>query len=153
MAFAISTGAFRKGGEIPGRYTCTGTNLSPPLSWSGAPGGTRSLALIADDPDAPGGTWTHWVIWNIPAQSSGLPEGVPTDRELSNGARQGTNDFRRIGYGGPCPPPGRPHRYFFRVYSLDAVLEVKAGSNRSALEGGLKGHVLSQAEWMGTYRR
>ncbi|MGA3263326.1 MAG: YbhB/YbcL family Raf kinase inhibitor-like protein [Terracidiphilus sp.] len=153
MAFALQSTAFANGGEIPRKYTCDGADLSPALSWENVPAGTQSLALIADDPDAPVGTWTHWIIWNIPAQAAALVEGVPKVEVLDDGARQGTNDFRRIGYGGPCPPPGKPHRYFFKLYALDAKLDVKAGAGRKELELAMKGHMLAQAQWMGTYRR
>ena len=113
MSFALKTTAFPNGGEIPRKYTCSGKNVSPPLGWSETPLHARSLAHIADDPDAPTGTWTHWVIWNIPAHTTSLPEAVPTNQEsLATGSHQGRNDFGRIGYGGPRPPPGRPHRYF-----------------------------------------
>ncbi len=153
MSFALKTTAFANGGGIPKKHTCDGADISPALSWNDAPAGTRSFALIADDPDAPVGTWTHWIIWNIPAQTTALPEGVPKVEERGDGARQGRNDFKRIGYGGPCPPPGKPHRYFFKLYSLDAKLDVKAGASRSELERAMKGHVLSQTELMGTYGR
>jgi hypothetical protein len=153
MSFALKSTAFANGGEIPGRYTCDGADLSPALSWDDVPAGAQSLALIADDPDAPVGTWTHWIVWNIPAKATVLPEGVPKVEALDNGARQGRNDFKRIGYGGPCPPPGKPHRYFFKLYALDARLDLKAGAARSELELAMKPHVLSQAVWMGTYRR
>jgi Raf kinase inhibitor-like YbhB/YbcL family protein len=153
MSFALKSTAFANGSEIPVRYTCSGANLSPALSWDGVPAGTHSLALIADDPDAPMGTWTHWLIWNIPAQTAALPEGVPLAEVLGNGARQGKNSSRRIGYEGPCPPPGKPHRYFFKLYALDAVLDVKAGADRSELEPDLNRHVLSETEWMGTFKR
>ena len=153
MAFILQSTAFSNGGEIPGRYACDGANLSPALNWDGVPAGTQSLALIADDPDAPAGTWTHWILWNIPAHATALHEGLPQAELLDNGARQGRNDFRRIGYGGPCPPPGKPHRYFFKLYALDLRLDVKAGAGRSELEAAMKQHILSQAEWMGIYRR
>jgi Raf kinase inhibitor-like YbhB/YbcL family protein len=153
MAFTLQSTAFSSGGKISSRYTCDGANLSPALNWDGVPAGTQSLALIADDPDAPAGAWTHWILWNIPAQATALPEGLPQAEVLDNGARQGRNDSRRIGYGGPCPPPGKPHRYFFKLYALDARLDVKAGAGRSELEAAMKQHVLSWAEWMGTYRR
>ena len=153
MSFALKTTAFADGSAIPRKYTCDGADLSPALNWNGAPAGAQSLALIADDPDAPAGTWTHWIIWNIPASATALPEGVPAAEALDNGARQGRNDFRRIGYGGPCPPPGKPHRYFFKLYALDARLDLKAGSSRNQLEPAMKGHVLSEAEMMGTYGR
>ena len=154
MSFALKTTAFANGGGIPKKHTCDGADVSPALSWNHAPAGTRSFALIADDPDAPVGTWTHWIIWNIPAQTTALPEGVPMVEESTDGARQGRNDFKRIGYGGPCPPPGKPHRYFFKLYALDTNnLDVKAGASRSQLESAMKGHLLSQTELMGTYGR
>lgn len=153
MPFALHTTAFAEGGAIPKKYSCDGADVSPALQWNDAPAGTQSLALIADDPDAPVGTWTHWLIWNIPAKATALPEDVPKVSESGDGTRQGNNDFKRIGYGGPCPPPGKPHRYFFRLYALDAKLDLKAGAGRSELEGAIKAHTLAHAEWMGTYRR
>ena len=153
MSFTLKATAFPNGGGIPKKYTCDGADLSPALSWDDAPAGTQSLALIVDDPDAPMGTWTHWLIWNIPAKATLLPEDTPKMNLLDNGARQGGNDFKRIGYGGPCPPPGKPHRYFFKLYALDARLEVKAGAVRSELEPALQPHILAQAQWMGTYGR
>ena len=153
MSFTLKATAFPNGGVIPKKYTCDGADLSPALSWDDAPAGTQSLALIVDDPDAPMGTWTHWLIWNIPAKATLLPEDTPKMNLLDNGARQGGNDFKRIGYGGPCPPPGKPHRYFFKLYALDARLEAKAGAVRSELEPALQPHILAQAQWMGTYGR
>ena len=153
MSFALTTTAFSVGGEIPKKFTCDGPDLSPALAWSGVPVGTQSLAMIADDPDAPVGTWTHWVIWNIPAKLTGLAENMLKTETLADGIRQGRNDFPRIGYGGPCPPPGKPHRYFFRLYALDRVLDLKAGSSRAELERAMSGHVLGQAEVMGKYGR
>jgi Raf kinase inhibitor-like YbhB/YbcL family protein len=153
MAFALKTTAFPEGGNIPKQYTCDGPDVSPTLNWHDAPAGVQSFALIADDPDAPVGTWTHWVIWNIPASAAALPEGVPKNETLPDGARQGRNDFKKIGYGGPCPPPGKPHRYFFRLYALDSKPDVKAGAGRNELERAMKGHILSQAELMGKYGR
>lgn len=153
MSMAVATTAFSPGGAIPRSYTCDGTDASPDLSWSGAPGGVQSFALIADDPDAPAGAWTHWLIWNIPAQDKALPKGVPTEESLDNGARQGRNDFRRIGYGGPCPPAGRAHRYFFKLYALNAKLSLGPGANRRELEEAMKGHVLAHGELMGKYGR
>jgi Raf kinase inhibitor-like YbhB/YbcL family protein len=153
MSFTLKSTAFPNGGVIPKKYTCDGADLSPALSWDDAPAGTQSLALIVDDPDAPMGTWTHWLIWNIPAKATLLPEDTPKMNLLDNGARQGGNNFKRIGYGGPCPPPGKPHRYFFKLYALDARLEVKAGAVRSELEPALQPHILAQAQWMGTYGR
>jgi Raf kinase inhibitor-like YbhB/YbcL family protein len=153
MSFALTTTAFAPGGSIPARFTCDGADLSPDLAWSGAPAATRSLALIADDPDAPAGTWTHWLLWNIPTASSSLPAGVPKQASLSNGTAQGRSSFRRIGYGGPCPPPGKPHRYFFKLYALDTALNLQPGASRDELERALEGHVLAHAELMGLYGR
>ena len=153
MSFAIRTTAFSDGGVIPRMYSCDGANLSPALSWKDAPNGTQSLALIVDDPDAPGGTWTHWIVWNIPAKVTALRQGVPATAVLDNGARQGKNDFGRIGYGGPCPPPGKPHRYYFKLFALDAHLDLKAGADRSDLEQAGKRHILAQTKLMGTYKR
>jgi len=153
MSFSIQSSAFSEGGAIPKQYTCDGADASPALSWTEAPSGTQSFALIADDPDAPVGTWTHWVIWDIPAQASGLPEGVPKKDTLADGSRQGKNDFKRIGYGGPCPPPGKPHRYFFKLYALGTKLQLNAGSSKSELERAMSGHVLAEAKLMGKFGR
>ena len=153
MSLAITTTAFSPDRAIPKNYTCDGADTSPDLSWSGAPAVVQSFALIVDDPDAPVGTWTHWLIWNIPAQSSALRKNVSKDETLGDGSRQGRNDFRRIGYGGPCPPPGKPHRYFFKLYALDAKLDLKAGATKNELERAIKGHVLAQGELMGKYGR
>jgi Raf kinase inhibitor-like YbhB/YbcL family protein len=153
MSLELKTTAFTNGSEIPRKYTCSGTDLSPALTWSGVSPAARSLALIADDPDAPRGTWTHWLIWNIPAHLTSLPEGVPPREVLDNGASQGRNDFNRIGYGGPCPPPGKAHRYFFKLYALNTVLDLRAGAGRKELERAMKGHIVSEADWMGTYKR
>jgi Raf kinase inhibitor-like YbhB/YbcL family protein len=153
MSFALKTTAFVDGNGIPKKYTCDDVDVSPALNWNDAPTGTQSFALIADDPDAPVGTWTHWIIWNIPAKTMALAEGVAKMGESGDGARQGRNDFKRIGYGGPCPPPGKPHRYFFKLYALDTKLDVKAGASRNELERAMKGHVLSQTKLMGTYGR
>jgi hypothetical protein len=153
MAFAISSTAFPNGGDIPRRFTCDGADVSPELSWTEPPLGTQSFALIADDPDAPGGTWTHWVLYDLPATRSGLAEGVNKIDELPGGERQGRNDFRKIGYNGPCPPPGKPHRYFFKLFALKAKLDLKPGASRQEVEQALQSLVLGQAEWMGKYRR
>jgi Raf kinase inhibitor-like YbhB/YbcL family protein len=141
----IRSDAFDEGGAIPRRYTCDAENVSPPLSFSAAPEGTLSLALIVDDPDAPVGTFTHWLAWGIAPDAAGLGEGQPAPRE-------GTNGFGTAGYAGPCPPRGR-HRYFFRLNALDAELDLEPGADRDALEGALDGHVLETAELMGTYER
>lgn len=153
MSFTIRTTAFSDGGQIPRMHSCDGANLSPALSWKDAPAGTKSLALIVDDPDAPGGTWTHWIIWNIPGQATALPQGVPATAVLDNGARQGKNDFGSIGYGGPCPPPGKAHRYYFKLFALDTRLDLKAGASRSELDRAGRSHVLAQTKLMGTYKR
>ena len=129
-----------------------GQNISPPLHWEGIPTGTQSLALICDDPDAPGGTWVHWVMWNIPAQSGGLAEEVPTDPNLADGSRQGITDFGRPGYGGPMPPSGT-HRYFFKVYALDTRLDLPARATKADLVKAMQGHILAQGELMGKYQR
>ena len=153
MAFTLKSPSFQEGGEIPVTFTCDGKDVSPELSWAGAPKGTKSFALICDDPDAPVGTWVHWVIFNIPVTANGLPKGVPTTRELADGARQGINDFHRIGYGGPCPPKGPAHRYFFKLYALDTVLDISPGVTKEGLLKAMKGHVLGETKLMGTYRR
>ena len=116
MTFTLTSTVFQEGAIIPDKHTCSGQDVSPPLQWSAPPKGTRSFALIMDDPDAPIGTWVHWVIFNIPSQSSSLPEGVPPKKTFPTGEHQGINDFKRIGYGGPCPPPGKPHRYYLKLY-------------------------------------
>jgi len=152
MSFVVKSGSFTEGGTIPQRYTCDGADVSPGLTWAGAPEGTQSLALIADDPDAPVGTWTHWIIWNIPPGNA-LPEAMPKTDTLIDGSRQGRNDFKRIGYGGPCPPAGKAHRYFFRLYALSAKLDLKPGASRGDLEGAIQGRVLAKAELMGKYER
>ncbi|MCI0656047.1 MAG: YbhB/YbcL family Raf kinase inhibitor-like protein, partial [Acidobacteria bacterium] len=125
----IESAAFAPEVTIPSRHTCDGEDLSPPLTWADPPEGTKSFALISDDPDAPGGTWVHWVVWNIPASSRGLAQGVPTSAQWADGTRQGITDFRRVGYGGPCPPSGT-HRYFFHLYALDAMLDLASGASR-----------------------
>jgi Raf kinase inhibitor-like YbhB/YbcL family protein len=154
MAFTLTSTAFGDGAAIPAQYTCDGVDVSPPLAWSGPPPGTRSFALIADDPDAPAGTWVHWVLYNLPADVSELPENVAKVESLDlGGARQGRNDFRHPGYGGPCPPPGPAHRYFFKLYALDTRLELKAGAQKKDVEAAMEGHVLGSAQLMGTYGR
>ncbi len=152
MSLTITSAAFSPNGEIPSKYTCDGADISPPLAWSGAPSGTKSLALISDDPDAPGNTWVHWVAWNIPPDTTALPEGVqPVDR-LPNGMRQGETSFRRIGYGGPCPPSGT-HHYFFKLYALDTILDLPARALTPQLEKAMKGHVVAEALLIGLYSR
>ncbi len=152
MALTLKSAAFAPGAAIPAKYTCDGADLSPPLSWSGAPADAKSFALISDDPDAPAGTWVHWVLWNIPAAATSLAEGIEKAPQLSDGTRQGVSDFRRPGYGGPCPPSGT-HRYFFRLFALDAMLELPANATRPQLEAAMRGHILAAAELMGTFSR
>jgi Raf kinase inhibitor-like YbhB/YbcL family protein len=144
---------FAHGERIPQRHTCDGEDASPRLEWSGVPVETRSFALICDDPDAPRGTWLHWTLYNLPAEAVELDAGVPLLPELPSGARQGMTDFGRVGYGGPCPPPGKPHRYFFRLYALGAVLNLAPGVKRAELEAAMRDHVLATGTLMGTYER
>lgn len=156
MTFSLSSSVFVHEGEIPSKYSCDGDDLSPPLSWSGVTDGARSLALILDDPDAPDPaapkmTWVHWVLYNLPVDSAGLPEAVAAS-ELPSGALEGKNDWKRTGYGGPCPPIGR-HRYFFKLYALDIVLPDLRRPTKADLEQAMQGHVLADAVLMGTYSR
>ena len=137
---------------IPKKYTCDGQNVSPPLSWSPIPSGTKSIAILCEDPDAPAGIWVHWVMYNIPPDATGLSESVPSDKVLKDGAKQGINDFRKIGYGGPCPPGGT-HRYFFKIYALDISLAAEPGITRNDLLKAMEGHVLGQGQLMGRYKR
>ena len=152
MALEIKSSAFSAGEAIPRKYTCDGDEVSPPLSWSNMPPKTRSFALIVDDPDSPVGTWVHWVIYNIPAQVSLLPEGVASGPSLPVGGQQGNNGMGQLGYQGPCPPGGT-HRYFFKLYALDKVLNVPQGVDKEHLLRAMKGHILAQAELMGLYTR
>ena len=152
MPFELTSTAFTPGEPIPRKYTCDGEDISPPLRWSDPPQNTRSFALIADDPDAPMGTWVHWVLYNLPAETRTLPEAVPPDADLPDGSRHGKNGWPRLGYGGPCPPSGT-HRYFFKLYALDTVLELAAGASKKQLLRAMEGHILGQAELMGLYTR
>jgi Raf kinase inhibitor-like YbhB/YbcL family protein len=149
----VTSTAFSEGQPIPEKYTCDGRNVSPPLQWSGAPEITKSLVLIADDPDAPVGTWVHWVLYDIPATLSVFPEELPKSQYTPQGARQGLNDFKHLGYGGPCPPPGKPHRYFFKLYALDSMLNLPPGSRKQDVERAMEKHVLAEGRLMGTYKR
>ncbi len=153
MSFVLESKAFPKGGEIPGKYTCSGEDVSPALFWNGAPEETKSFALIVEDPDAPSGTFTHWIVYDLPSASRQLPESVSKTDDLSGGGRQGRNDFRRSGYGGPCPPPGKPHRYFFKLYALNTTLNLQVGASKRDLESAMRGHVIAQAELMGKFGR
>ena len=152
MAVQITSSAFSEGGMIPERYTCDGTDVSPDLAWTGIPEGTRSLALICDDPDAPMGTWVHWVLFNIPPDETGLPAEVAPEASLSNGPIHGTNDFSRLGYGGPCPPGGT-HRYYFKLYALDTKLNLDSGATKAQLEDAMESHILAEGQLMGKYSR
>lgn len=159
MAFNLSTSVFDHNGTIPKKYTCDGDDPSPPLRWSDPPAGTKSLALIMDDPDAPPGTWVHWVLYDIPADARELAEGLAKKETLPNGVKQGLcwgvsdSQMSRVGYYGPCPPPGRPHRYYFKLYSLDAKLELPPRATKSQVEAKMKGHILAEAQLMGQYGR
>jgi Raf kinase inhibitor-like YbhB/YbcL family protein len=149
----IKSPAFRNGGEIPRKHTCDGGDASPRLTWTEAPPGSQTFALIADDADAPGGTWVHWVIYDLPATTKELPEGIAAGETLDTGAKQGVNDFRKTGYGGPCPPPGAAHRYYFRLYALDAATNLKPRATKKQVLDAIKGHVVAEAELMGKYGR
>ncbi len=153
MPLQIVSSAFSAGETIPKKFTCDGPDVSPKLTWKEAPAKTQSFALVMDDPDAPAGTWVHWVLFDLPADTTELAEGVAKHEHLSNGARQGRNDFGKIGYGGPCPPPGKPHRYFFKLYALDAKVNLKAGASKAEVERAMKGHILAQSEYVGRYGR
>jgi len=148
----LTSPAFVEGGPIPAQYTCNGADISPPLAWSGVPAGTRSLALICDDPDAPIGSWVHWVLFDLPPSLNGLPEGVPARPSLEGGGVHGTNSWRRIGYGGPCPPGGT-HRYFFKLYALDRTLGLGNNATAKDVQAAMQGHVLGEAQLMGRYGR
>ncbi|MEW5768638.1 MAG: YbhB/YbcL family Raf kinase inhibitor-like protein [bacterium] len=152
MPFELTSSAFVTGKPIPRKYTCDGEDISPPLQWSDPPQGTQSFALISDDPDAPMGTWVHWVLYNLPANRRTLPENITSDAELPDGSRHGKNSWRRLGYGGPCPPGGT-HRYFFKFYALDTVLNLASGASKDQLLQAMKGHILAQTELMGAYTR
>jgi Raf kinase inhibitor-like YbhB/YbcL family protein len=151
-AMEVRSQTFKPGGMIPAKYTCDGADISPPLTWLDPPTGTKSFALIMDDPDAPVGTWVHWVIWNVPATARGLEENIPKTASLPSGARQGTNDFKRTGYGGPCPPSGT-HRYFFKLYALGTTLNLSPETTKSVLEDAMRHHILAQSELIGKYSR
>ena len=151
--FPLVSGSFGPGEPMPSRLTCDGEDSSPALSWSAAPGGTDTFALIVDDPDAPRGRFTHWVLFDLPASARELPAGVPTTEELESGPRQGRNDFGRAGYGGPCPPSGSPHRYVFTLYALDAPLNLEPGASKRQVVEGMEGHILGRARLVGTYER
>jgi Raf kinase inhibitor-like YbhB/YbcL family protein len=151
MAFELTSTAIQEGQPIPRRFSGEGEDVSPPLKWPDPPEGTKSFVLVCEDPDAPRGTFTHWVVFNLPGQSWELSEGMPREEVLPNGTTQGVNDFGKIGYNGPKPPPGKPHRYFFRLFALDRLLDLPAGINKDQVLQAIQGHVLAEAPLMGTY--
>ena len=153
MDLTLKSPAFVHEGFIPKKHTCDGADVSPALQWSGPPAGTVSLSHTMDDPDAPGRTWVHWVLYRIPAQARELPEGLLGELALKDGSRQGRNDFSRPGYGGPCPPKGAPHRYFFKLYALDSAPDLPPGARKADLEKAMEGHILAQTQLMGRYQR
>ena len=152
MEIKITSSAFEEGGMIPVKHTCDGTDVTPSLAWTSVPEGTKTFALICDDPDAPMGTWVHWVLFNLPANITELPENVPPERELESGAMQGMNDFRNIGYGGPCPPGGT-HRYYFKLYALDTEIDLEPGTTKQELVTAMESHILAKGQLMGRYSR
>jgi Raf kinase inhibitor-like YbhB/YbcL family protein len=152
MGMKLTSAAFQEGGMIPSQYTCTGKNISPPLAWEGVPEKTKSLALIVEDPDAPGKTFTHWVAFNLPASARELPENVPAQANIGGGGLQGMNDFKKVGYGGPCPPSGT-HRYYFKLYALDTELNLDSSATKDQLLKAMNGHVLGEGQLMGTYKK
>jgi len=152
MALQLTSPVFIQGNPIPAVYTCTGRNISPALAWGEPPSGTQAFALIMDDPDAPGGTWTHWVLFNLPGSTRSLSENVPPGASLPDGSLQGKNSWGNAGYGGPCPPSGT-HRYFFKLFALDRALDLTSGADAARLVKAMQGHVLAKVELMGTYRK
>jgi len=152
VTMKITSEAFDEGGMIPSRHTCDGADVSPPLAWSGLPENTVALALICDDPDAPVGTWVHWVLYDLPPEVTELAEAVPTQETLASGAKQGRNSGRKIGYSGPCPPSGT-HRYYFKLYALDQGVDLSPGATKKQLVAAMEGHILAEAQLMGRYQR
>ena len=153
MAFTLTSRAFTHQGTMPTSCTCDGADSSPPLAWTDPPTGTKSFALITDDPDAPVGAWVHWILYNVPAERRSLTERLPATETLADGARQGLNTFRRIGYGGPCPPPGPAHRYVFTLYALDTLLTLPPKSTKAQVERAMAGHTLARTELIGLFQR
>jgi Raf kinase inhibitor-like YbhB/YbcL family protein len=149
----LTSAAFQEGDTIPSRHTCDGPDLSPPLAWSAPPDGAQSLALTCDDPDAPVGTWVHWLLYDLPPDATALAEGIPPDEEPATGGRHGRNSWGEVGYGGPCPPPGPAHRYFFKLYALDVRLDLPAGATQKELLKAIEGHILAEGQLMGLYKR
>ncbi len=153
MKLGLTSAAFQEESDIPTRHTCDGPDLSPPLAWSAPPDGAQSLALICDDPDAPAGTWVHWLLYDLPPDATALTEGIPPDEELAGGGRHGRNSWGNVGYGGPCPPTGPAHRYFFKLYALDAEIGLAAGATKKELLQAMEGHVLAEGQLVGRYQR
>lgn len=153
MAMTMASSAFAEGATIPKKFTCDGDDVSPALIWSGVPQNARSLVLIMDDPDAPMGTWVHWVLYGMPPSTPSLPEAVPKEMTLPGAIRQGKNSWQKVGYGGPCPPASNPHRYYFKLYALDGELDLPDGADKAAVERAMKGHILAEAQLMGRYGR
>ena len=153
MTIVLSSTAFKEGDRIPVKYTCDGQDISPALVWDEPPQQTEAFVLMVDDPDAPGGVFTHWMIFNIPANTHQFGEGVPIQEQLESGALQGKNDFGKIGYRGPCPPSGSSHRYRFTIYALDQRLNLKAGASKKQVIDAMQGHILAQGRLTGTYQR
>lgn len=157
MALNITSPAFSPNAPIPVKYTCDGADVSPALSWTGVPAGAKSMVLIMDDPDAPSGTWVHWVLYDLPASATGIPEGFPKKEKLDSGAKHGlcwgVNSFSRVGYHGPCPPPGAPHHYVFKLYAIDTMLGIAPRATKTDVVKAMKGHVLAEGEIVGTYAR
>lgn len=149
----ISSPAFANDATIPAQYACTGADKSPPLKWSGVPAGTKALALMVEDPDAPGGTFIHWIAYDIPPSKPGLESGIAPGDAMPDGGKQGINGFNKVGYNGPCPPPGSPHHYHFRLFALDEAVNPQTPATASALEDAMKGHVKANAELIGIFRR
>jgi Raf kinase inhibitor-like YbhB/YbcL family protein len=153
LSLQIRSTAFQAEATIPQHYTCDGKDASPPLTWSTPPVGTQNLVLILDDPDAPVGTWDHWVLFNIPYSTVSLPEGIPAEPVIDGIGVHGSNSWRRIGYGGPCPPQGAVHRYYFRLYALDTPLDLEAGASKKEVEEAMQSHILAEGQLMGRYGR
>jgi Raf kinase inhibitor-like YbhB/YbcL family protein len=153
MSLQVTSTAFKEGETIPKQYTGDGADKSPPLRWSDPPDGTKSFALICEDPDAPRRTFVHWVLFNVPAKARELPEGVPARETLDDGSKQGKNDFGDLGFGGPSPPKGKPHRYYFKLYALDTTLDLPAGATAEQVRSAMSGHVLAEGQLMGRYQR
>jgi Raf kinase inhibitor-like YbhB/YbcL family protein len=153
MTLQLTCPSFKPGDDIPVEFTCDGADVSPMLTWNDPPQGTQSFALVMDDPDSLAGTWVHWLLYDLASTKREAPQGIRSQGTLPSGARQGRNDFHRTGYGGPCPPPGLPHRYFFRLYALDTTVNLPPGATRDTLDRAMRDHVLATAELFGRYQR